>query len=302
MVIEGLGSVFRSTAIAVLCCTEGCCFGGTPTAAAPSVPASAAAPAVVSPPPIAVVPDTPDAGGPAVVALQAFEAGRYEETCPFLVEDGFSPDVCEWIVQAARGTTSGTLSTRVLESFVRAQHVRRTSGSIVGWYDEGSNEYEVRVGGRAAILRTTETNFETTGRFSMWTQENGASEEVLNSGREVTVRVYREWPLTELILEVMRARGDARADLARELLEELVSAWYGSYCYADDPLGIGDCYVHPVRAGLVDAGTASEERVRECRRSCTEYLDCRRDGFTGSECADSLTSFCRGCRTEGAIR
>ena len=191
----------------------------------------------------------PDAPQPADLALDALDDGRYLDVCPFLVSEGFSPDVCEWIALTAEGTASGQLSTRTLESFLRAQHVRRVSGTVVDWYDQSSSEYEVRVGGRAAILQTTETSYTTTGRFSMWAQESGSSDEVLNSGREVTVTVYREWPIAELIIEMMRARGASRIARGRDLIEELLAGWHERYCYVSDAEGMGDCHVDSQSSG-----------------------------------------------------
>lgn len=178
-------------------------------------------------------------------AQAALDESRYEDVCAYLVSRGFSSVICDWLVATARANRDRPLSTDRFERFLRDQHVRRVSGSIVGWYDEAHNEYEVRVGGRPAILVASETAFETTGRFTMWAQQHGTSDEVLNSGREVSVPVYREWPLFQAILDTARARGDAAAPAAVSLLRELLRAWETDYCHTPDPDGVGECYVDP---------------------------------------------------------
>lgn len=193
--------------------------------------------------------ETPPPPPPEPTPLERAEAAlgenRYEDVCAYLVSRGLSSVVCDWIVATARANDDQALSTERFERFLRDQHVRRVSGSIVGWYDEARNEYEVRVGGRTAILVASETAFETTGRFTMWSQQYGTSEEVLTSGREVSVPVYREWPLYQAILDVARARGDAAGPAAVSLLRELLRAWETDYCYTPDPDGVGECYVDP---------------------------------------------------------
>lgn len=234
-----LGLIALWTAAVVACGSE----------AVPPPPASAPPPPVVAPPPPPSPPPPPPS--PADLASTALEEGRYEDVCAYLVTQGFSADICAWIAATAREPGSGSFSSRTFESFLRAQHVRRVSGSIVGFYDERNNEYEVRVGGRIAILEANETAFETTGRFTMWAQGHGVSEEVLASGREVAVPIYREWPLYQAIRDVVAADGAAARAGARMLFDELLRGWFQDYCWVDDPNGIGDCWVaaSPTEAG-----------------------------------------------------
>jgi hypothetical protein len=155
------------------------------------------------------------------------------------VSVGFSDIICAWIADTARSNDDRALSSARLERFLRDQRVRRVSGSIVGFYDEANNDYEVRVAGRIAILEATETSFETTGRFTLWAQQHGTRIEVLTNGREVSVPIYREWPLASAILEMARERGDDAGPAAIALLNELLRAWEADYCHAVD----GVCFV-----------------------------------------------------------
>lgn len=205
----------------------------------PLAPAVPAVPAEPEPPP------PPPEPTPLERAQAALDGGRYEEVCTYLVSTGLSQIVCDWVVETARTNDDHALSVDRFERFLRDQHVRRVSGTVVGWYDEAHNEYEVRIGGQTAILVATETAFETTGRFTMWAQQHGTSDEVLASGREVSVPVYREWPLYDAIMSMARARGDAAGPAAVSLLGEMLRGWESDYCYTPDPDGLGGCYVDP---------------------------------------------------------
>lgn len=209
-------------------------------AAAPSTAPSSTDPAPE--PMIAPTPAEPTALERAEVALGE---RRYDDACGYLVARGMSQVVCDWIAATARTNDDQALSVDRFERFLREQHVRRVSGSIVGWYDEAHNEYEARISGRTAILVATETEFETTGRFTMWAQERGSSDEVLESGREVSVPVYREWPLYDAIIEMARVRGADAGPAAIALLRELLRGWESDYCYTVDPEGGSECYVDP---------------------------------------------------------
>jgi hypothetical protein len=214
-----------------------------------SNPTTPPAPAVIASAPESVVTESTQPApevAPAVIeptplerAQQALTGGHYDEVCTYLVSVGFSDIICAWIADTARSSDDHALSSARLERFLRDQHVRRVSGSIVGFYDEANNDYEVRVAGRIAILEATETSFETTGRFTLWAQQHGTRVEVLTSGREVSVPIYREWPLASAILEMARARGDDAGPAAWMLLQELLRSWESSYCYAVD----GSCFV-----------------------------------------------------------
>lgn len=283
------------------------CTSARPPAPAAQPPAAVAPAAPTKPVEAPPPPPPPD---PSVLASAALEAGRYEEVCAVLATEGFSPEVCEWMAATARNTPGRSLPSRTLEKFLRAQHVRRVGGSIVGFYDEANNEYEVRVGGRVAILSATETSYSTTGHFSLWAQSAGTSEETLNSGRDVSIPVYREWPLFKAIRDTATARGDDAAPAAVALFSEVLRGWPGDYCYIDTETQ--ECWVPPAPE-VVDGGVASaevdasvpavsDERRRECRRSCGSYLECRNMGFSFSECRDDMTSACRVCREEGAVR
>lgn len=277
------------------------CSGGsetpppTPAASSPAPTATVSPPA---PPPAAVTPVEPT---PYERAEHALGEGRYEDVCTYLVSRGFSPTVCAWVVDTARASRDRSLSTREYESFVRAQHVRRVSGTVVGWYDEAHNEYEVRIGGRTAILVATETSFETTGRFSMWAQQHGATEEELTSGRVVSVPLYREWPLHSAILDVARVRGDAAGPSAVTLLGEVLRGWEEDYCYSTEPDAGGECFVVPATApGGAAATPISDDRSRQCRRACQPYQTCRSMGLRHSDCDGNISRTCRECRDEGA--
>ena len=223
----------------------------TTSSPAPAAPSEApAAPAetpsgpgsdkFVTPEPEEEAPREPTARDRAATAL---DAGRYDEVCTYLVANGFSDDVCTWLVDTVEANADRSLTTDRLERFLRAQQVRRVSGTIVDWYDQSRNEYAARINGQTAILVATETEFETTGRFTMWAQRHGSSAEVLTSGREVDVPVYREWPLYEILIETARTRGDEARPAALEAFRELVRGWEESYCYTlPDEIA---CYTDP---------------------------------------------------------
>ncbi|MCB9603025.1 MAG: hypothetical protein H6721_07375 [Sandaracinus sp.] len=173
----------------------------------------------------------------------ALDEGRYADVCAYLQSTGFSEVVCAWLVDTVEANGDRSLTTDRLERFLRAHQVRRTSGTIVGWYDEGRNEYEARIGGRPSILVATETEYATTGRFTMWAQRIGTSTEVLVSGREVEVPVFREWPLYEVLIETARARGEAARPAALAAFRELVRGWESDYCYTLPEES--SCYVDP---------------------------------------------------------
>lgn len=264
---------------------------------------------VPSSPPATPPTPVPEAPTPGELAEAALEAGRYADVCPYLVTRGFAADICEWIAGTAAGGNPG-LPSRRLEVFLRAQHVRRVSGSIVGLLDR--DVYDTRIGGRMATLETSETSYATTGHFSMWAQQYDHGEEELASGRTVEVPIYREWPLFDAITSIARTHSheDATAT-ARSVLAEILRAWETDYCYPS-PDDILDCYVDPaalpVDAGAsadgIDGGVAavSDERRRECRRACAVYLGCRSLALTYADCREDMTPTCRVCRDEGAVR
>jgi hypothetical protein len=228
----------------------GCGGENTSTPASPAAPSESTAPQPPTdspssdkfgtPEPASEAPREPTARDRAATAL---EEGRYADVCGYLVTNGFSEVVCAWLVDTAEANADRSLTIDRLERFLRDQQVRRVSGTIVGWYDQARNEYEARVNGQTAILVATETEFETTGRFTMWAQRHGSSAEVLASGREVDVPVYREWPLYDLLVETARARGEAARPAALAAFLELVRGWEESYCYTLP--GELACYVDP---------------------------------------------------------
>ncbi len=287
--------------------TLAACGSDAGTPPAPSAAAPAPTTASASPSPSEVVDaGPPEPPSPADLAGAALEHHDFSAVCGFLVSEGFAQNVCDWIAATAAGEHP-SLSSRQLETFMRAQHVRRVSGTIVG--DIGPNEYETRISGRLAILTTTETTFTTTGHFSMWAQQNGTSEEDLASGRTVDVPIYREWLLFDSITGIARGSRDDAAERAQDVLEELLAMWTIDYCRTDDETG--DCWVDPasVDAGVaaegVDAGLppVSAARRRECRELiCFNYVECHRAGLPAYECAPDLTPECRRCRAEGAVR
>lgn len=240
-------TIFRTCALAVaLSACGGHDEQSTPVADPAPPPSSASPIASPEPEPTPPPPPTPPPEPSALERAQAaMEAGRYEEVCGYLVGVGMSPVVCDWVVATARANHDQSLSVDRFERFLRDQHVRRVSGSIIDWYDEAHNEYEVRINGQTAILVASETEFATTGRFTMWAQQYGTSDEVLATGREVSVPVYREWPLYDAIMTMARARGDAAGPAAVNLLDEMLRGWETDYCYAPEPDGLGECYVDP---------------------------------------------------------
>jgi hypothetical protein len=221
----------------IIFCIASCTSNPTPPA--PAVIESAPESVTESTQPEPEVPPAVIEPTPLERAQQALTGGQYEEVCTYLVSVGFSDIICAWIADTARSNDDRALSSARLERFLRDQRVRRVSGSIVGFYDEANNDYEVRVAGRIAILEATETSFETTGRFTLWAQQHGTRIEVLTNGREVSVPIYREWPLASAILEMARERGDDAGPAAIALLNELLRAWEADYCHAVD----GVCFV-----------------------------------------------------------
>jgi len=84
-------------------------------------------------------------------------------------------------------------------------------GRIVEVYEtgRGGTAYEVRLGGRTAILETTDTTFATTGSFSMWAQRMPNNEEVVfASGRVREIPAYIEWKLADDIMDIARQSPD----------------------------------------------------------------------------------------------
>ncbi len=212
--------------------------GGESTQPAPAT-SPATQPAVAAPAP-APVPalqakpvEAPPPPEPADEARAALDAGRYDDVCTSLVADGFSADVCKWIAATARADRNRSLTTTQLEHFLRAQHVRRVSGSIVAVLNANDNTYEVRVGGRPAVLDAGETIYETTGGFSMWAQQGPPEDVLMESGDTVSVRVYTAWPLYQSIYDLARNRDSSNADEAKLLLGHLLDLWNVSYRYVD---------------------------------------------------------------------
>jgi len=111
-----------------------------------------------------------------------------------------------------------------------------------------------------------------------------------------------------------RARGDDAGPAAIALLDELLRGWEADYCYA--PSETGECFVDSAivaaagAAAEADGGAGadastrvvSDARRRECRRACVSYLDCREMGLPLSDCREDITTACRACREEGAVR
>ena len=205
----------------------------TPGTATPAVQSQVATPAIAPAAPLQAKPvEPPPAPEPADEAQVALDAGRYDDVCTSLVADGFSADVCKWIAATARADRNRSLTTTQLEHFLRGQHVRRVSGSIVAVLNANDNTYEVRVGGRPAVLDAGETIYETTGGFSMWAQQGPPEDVLMESGDTVSVRVYTAWPLYQSIYDLARNRSASNVDDAKLLLEHLVGAW-DTYRYID---------------------------------------------------------------------
>lgn len=169
------------------------------------------------------------------LAHAAFAEGNFEPTCELLEEEQFDRGICDWIAEVAVSGKERDLPPAQLRAFLKAHRVRQRSGSIQGWYSERDNMYEARIGGRLSILEATETAFRTTGRFTMWMQPFGKSEEILTSGREVIVPIYREWSLYKPLRSLIRSKKGEGADDARRLLRFIADQWSLDYCYVEDP-------------------------------------------------------------------
>ncbi len=219
--------------VAVVACGKEHPSPRTPGTATPAVQSQVATPATAPAVPLQAKPvEPPPAPEPADEAQVALDAGRYDDVCTSLVADGFSADVCKWIAATARADRNRSLTTTQLEHFLRGQHVRRVSGSIVAVLNANDNTYEVRVGGRPAVLDAGETIYETTGGFSMWAQQGPPEDVLMESGDTVSVRVYTAWPLYQSIYDLARNRSASNVDDAKLLLEHLVGAW-DTYRYID---------------------------------------------------------------------
>jgi hypothetical protein len=223
--------MFLFSAVLVAC-------GGESTQPAPATsPATQPAVAAPAPSPVPALQakpvEAPPPPEPADEAQAALDGGRYDDVCTSLVADDFSADVCKWIAATARADRNRSLTTTQLEHFLRAQHVRRVSGSIVAVLNANDNTYEVRVGGRPAVLDAGETVYETTGGFSMWAQQGPPEDVLMESGDTVSVRVYTAWPLYQSIYDLARNRDSSNAEEAKLLLGHLLDLWNVSYRYVD---------------------------------------------------------------------
>lgn len=171
----------------------------------------------------APAPSQPSGANPRADAARAVLAEDFATACAYLEFERFDPVVCDYFARRATGQPA-SLSPRVLEAFLRSQNVARRSGSVVGWFEE-PRSYEVRVSGQASILEVLDTRFSTTGRFNMWARRMDDEEMELSSGRVIDVPVYLEWPLADVMLEAMRARGDDVPAAARSLFVILLENW-----------------------------------------------------------------------------
>jgi hypothetical protein len=235
----------------------GACGGDSDSAPRAQEAAGAEAakpPAPVAPPAPAPEPAPPT---PQESAHAALEDGRYGDVCNYLISQGFSDELCDWLLETIEDDRAARLRSSRFERWLRSQGVRRIRGRINGWYDESSNEYEARVGGRPAILEVTETSFQTTGGFSMWVQSMGSSEQELVSGRIVDVPMYREWVLYEAITDVARMRRDASAP-AVSLLRELLRGWTMDYCREDPPFSLECANTRPLEEVVAERTPAPE--------------------------------------------
>ena len=86
---------------------------------------------------------------------------------------------------------------------------------------------EIRWSGRAALLESEDTQFETTGRFRMWAQRTPNDEQVvLNSGRSRDIPAFVEWKLADDLLEIARRNPeDAQALAGLDKLRSASTAW-----------------------------------------------------------------------------
>jgi hypothetical protein len=180
----------------------------------------------------AQVPAQPNGPNPQADAARALLASDFATACAYLEFERFDPAVCDYFARRAN-EQQASLSPRVLETFLRSQNVARRSGSVVGWFEE-PRSYEVRVNGQASILEVIDTRFTTTGRFNMWARRMDDEEMELSSGRVINVPVYLEWPLADVMLEAMRARGDEVPAAARSLFVILVENWASDRHSPDD--------------------------------------------------------------------
>lgn len=225
---------------------------------------------------------------------------RFDDVCAELRREAFSSHVCGFVAARARGERS-SLNQRHLRRFFQNHRVRRLRGRIVDVFDSSgdSARYEVRVGGRSAILETTDTMFQTTGGFSMWAQRDPEDEVVVfTSGRVRDVPLYLEWKLADDIMDLARERrADEFQPMARHLFDEIVMLWV-SWQHEE-------AEAEPEPAAPSEGGAqveATPERRRECRRHCRRYRECRQAGYPVWECRPEITSACRSCREEGAHR
>ena len=133
----------RSMVFVGWCCVLASCGGESESAQVtePAAPAPVASAKEVPPP---TPPREPSA---AELAEAALAEGRYADVCNYLVAHGFSEPVCTWLLDTISASGDRTLTTDRFQGFLRAQQVRRISGTIVGWYDEARNEYEARING-----------------------------------------------------------------------------------------------------------------------------------------------------------
>lgn len=242
----------------------------------------------------------------------AVAAKDWDELCVALEFAAFDPTVCAWLARKARDGISGPPNPRVLEAFLRRHRVSRTSGSIVALLEERrtGDTYEARIRGRVAFLETAETTFSTTGRFTLWTQQQDDQETTMMSGAVRDVPVYMEWPLAELVLDVARARGTDAQRKAELLFGYLADSWNVDRSLSVD-IPAEDAWPAwrearrtgtPSGAGI-DAGVAPPaERVEACRRACSMWRSCMRDMSDTYYCQDEMTRACRECRDQGLGR
>jgi hypothetical protein len=137
----------------------------------------------------------------------AAREGRYAEVCQGT--PAVPSIICTWVAAKAEGKPAARPDGELFRAFYTREHIKKVSGRIIESAG-GDNRYEVTASGyrRHCILETVDTQFETTGAFTMWVQEQPQPEEIeLKSGRTEAWIVLTEAVLGKTLLDLAKSYG-----------------------------------------------------------------------------------------------
>lgn len=169
-----------------------------------SASASAEAPAPPEPPPVRTPEQLLDEHRDKLDSL--VNDGKYDEVCqgaPWL-----NQAICKWVAARAAGKAAGRPDGEVFRAFFAKEHWKQVHGRILSI--DGLDGLEVVVSGyrNHCILELIDTQYSTTGGFSLWVQEQPETREIqLNSGSFAHWVVLEEATLAKALMTLARSGG-----------------------------------------------------------------------------------------------